>query len=118
MSNYIVGQEVGFGTYGNHGLYNTGFSTIVKINGFGHIKLANDRVFDKHGNERAKYSRLLLVDADNLRKSNALADSKRQRRATVSKIEEILASARNGYGDVCPLGDERKAQLVQLVNTL
>ena len=117
MQQYAVGQEVGFVSYGSWGMGSHGFGKIVKINGHGHIKLDNGRVFDKHGNERAKFSRMRLTDPAQLRESIVRQNAARDRRVAAQDIERYLNSHKTGYGDI-RLSDEQKAELIALVNKL
>ena len=117
MQQYAVGQEVGFVSYGSWGMGSHGFGKIVKINGHGHIKLDNGRVFDKHGNERAKFSRLRLTDPAQLRESIVRQNAARDRRVAAQDIERYLNSHKTCYGDI-RLNDEQKAELIALVNKL
>ena len=117
MQQYTVGQEVGFVSYGSWGMGGRGFARIVKINGHGHIQLDNDRVFDKHGNERAKFSRMRLTDPAQLRESIARENAARDRRCAAQDIENYLKARKTCYGDI-QLSDEQKAELIALVNKL
>lgn len=112
-----IGDEVGY-SRGEHG---NGFSTVTKINGHGHITLANGEVFDKHDQRRAdgKYSRgTYLCDPATLRKHIARRDAQRQVDLNINAMIEMIRRRKNGYGSFCGFTAEEKAAFMTLAETL
>ena len=117
---YAVGDEVGFcrrhswsGT-----LLRYGFSHVTKINRWGHITLANGKVFDKNGNERGEFADLHLVSAERLRGELAAELAQRARNSVANEICKLLAGQRNGFGNYCEISDATRDRLHELVNQL
>jgi hypothetical protein len=119
MISYVtVGAEVGYANYGSRGVVSSGFSRVIKINKWGHIKLENGREFDKLGNARnEKYSRVCLVEPSSLRQQLADQAARRDRvqtvRSMISKLEGSFTYA--GSVHVSP---ELRQELLELVNKL
>lgn len=119
-----VGDEVGFyrenSSYGS--LRGTGFATVTKINGFGHIMLDNGYTFDKHGVERTKsFIVRKLIDAARLREIEAADEARSNRnhsaREAESMIAKVFANRRNGCGDYF-ITAEDKAEMIALINNI
>ena len=115
-----VGDEVGYcrrhSSWGT--LLHSGFSKVSKINGHGHIHLENGKVFDKHGQERNTIMGLSLVEANRLRDELQHIAQKRARNTTAKNLEELIKGQRNGHGDLCPISDDVRARMVELINQL
>ncbi len=113
-----VGDEVGYGSMGRSNWHSTGFSVVSKINGHGHIILANGLAFDKRGQQRGTtdYGKR-LIEAEVL-KRNQEADKERQRvRGAFSALEQKLKSM-YGYTGNVHVTPELKAELAALVEAL
>jgi hypothetical protein len=119
MISYVtVGAEVGYVNYGSYGIVSSGFSKVIKINKWGHIKLENGKEFDKHGAARGQvYSRLQLVEPSILRQQLADQAARRDRvqtvRSMISKLEGSFAHSGNVH-----VSPELKQELLELVNKL
>jgi hypothetical protein len=112
-----VGDEVGFARSTRYGYQSAGFSTVTKVNGHGHITLANGVVYDKRGNERGNNYGKVLVEADYLRKSQAAEEARRSQASAVRTIEQKIKDMWTYSGTVC-VTPERKAELLALVEAL
>lgn len=115
-----VGDEVGYGRRHNWGtLLHHGFSKVVKINHHGHIHLENGKVFDKHGDERkVEHGGLRLYDAARLRDELQRIEACRARARAASELRSLLDRQRNGFGDGCPVDEDVRARMIELVNQL
>ena len=119
-----VGQEVAIVRHGS-GFYSYAsatYSTVEKINKFGHITLSDGQKFDKRGNEyKATYGIKHLADANETRAYIARQNADRAKQQEVSRIlTEIntrINNHKNGYGRVF-INAETKAELVDLINQL
>lgn len=127
-----VGDRVGYGRSGSWGdLHSTGFGTVSKINGHGHVTVERETkpgggfdslaplVFDKRGNERTTsgYGGKHLMDAAWLEGHLAREKAKRDAYAAAKAIITELESHKNGRGDYC-ISAETKAKLAELVAAL
>ena len=69
MSNCTVGDTVGFARFSRYGgIVNSGFGTVTKVNGFGHIFVTTndgrELKFDKHGDSyKMSYGPSLIAPA-------------------------------------------------------
>lgn len=119
MISYVTpGAEVGYVSYGSYGIVSSGFSRVVKINKWGHIKLENGREFDKFGSARnEKYSRVRLIEADALRQQLAEQADRRNRVQTVRSMISKLENSFTHAGSV-HVSAELKQELMELVNKL
>jgi hypothetical protein len=110
-----VGDEVGFGRCSRYtGYQSAGFSTVIKVNGHGHITLADGKVFDKYGDERKKTYGVHLIPADDLRTSQALVKAERDQAHAVRTIEQKIKDLWS-YSGTVHVTPERKAELLALV---
>jgi hypothetical protein len=115
MFNAQVGQRVGFYRSGRHVTTGTGFGTVSKINGHGHITVDVEGTggagvgpvqitFTKHGDERVLghvSNGRRLMDADALQRMlNREGLARRASRAVHTLEEAVKACPRNGMGDV------------------
>ena len=113
-----VGDEVGYARSARMGYMSAGFSTVTKVNGHGHIILENGKTFDKRGNERnCNYGGLFLIQAANLRESQARDNAAREQRARVQALENKVKEL-FGYSGNVHVTDERKAELLAMVEAL
>lgn len=112
-----VGDEVGFGRSGRFNYHSTGFATVTKVNGHGHITLGSGKVFDKHGKERGTNYGLVLIEAESLRASIARENAARTQAHAVRTIEQKIKDMWTYSGTVC-VTPERKAELLALVEAL
>ena len=112
-----VGDEVGFGRSGGRSYHSTGFATVTKINGHGHITLSSGKVFDKHGKERGTNYGSELIEAESLRASIARDNAARTQAATIRSIEQKLKDLWS-YSGTVHVTPERKAELLALVEAL
>ena len=120
QAQHKVGDEVGYCRHHQWGtLLAHGFSRVAKINGHGHIILENGKQFDKHGRERnAIASMLHLIDANQLRAELQQVAEQRARNAAARELEELIKSWRNGRGNICPISDETRAKMIELVSKI
>src|SRR6266568_264072 len=97
---YAIGQEIGYCRWCTYGPMETGFSIVSKINGHGHILLANGMQFDKHGNQRGeKYSSKSLVEAETLRRQLAYIQARRDRNRAVDDLLNLIQGQKTGNGN-------------------
>ena len=124
VSELTVGQEVAV-VRQSSGFYShtsVTFSTVGKINKFGHITLTSGQKFDKRGNEyKVEYSRKYLADAETSRRLVAKEMQERAQQQEISRIlseiEQTVRDHKNGYGRVF-INAETKQSLVDLINQL
>ena len=112
-----VGDEVGYARSTRYGYQSAGFSTVTKVNGYGHIILANGLVFDKRGYEYKKDYGKHLVLAATLRASQSADEERRSQAAAVRSIEQKLKDLWS-YSGTVHVTPERKAELLALVEAL
>lgn len=112
-----VGDEVGFARCTQHGYQCSGFATVTKVNGHGHITLDNGKVFNKHGTERNSTFGTRLIDAEHLRTALARTEAARRQAHAVRQIELKLKDMWSFSGTV-HVTPERKAELMALVEAL
>lgn len=96
-----VGSELSYVRWGSHhgSIRESGASKVKKINRYGHLILENGKIFDKTGDERAKFNPCHLTTTASLEQSKSDEEARRSRNEAVRKIEEILRGCRNGCGD-------------------
>lgn len=112
-----VGDEVGFGRFGRYAYHSTGFATVTKINGHGHITLSTGKVFDKRGSERGTNYGLELIEAETLRRTTARETAEREQRARFNALEQKLKDMHTYAGNVY-VTPEAKAELLAMVEAL
>ena len=113
-----VGDEVGFGRPSRYaGYQSAGFSTVTKVNGHGHITLADGKVFDKHGDQRGTKFGVELLEASHLRSVQERAKAERDQAHAVRSIEQKLKDLWS-YSGTVHVTPERKAELLALVEAL
>lgn len=114
-SDLVVGQEVGMVRTRSMSYSGAQFSTVIKVNGHGHIYTADGKVFDKYGSERnAKYG-LILIDAENLRTQLKYDADCRDRREAAREATKLLEwTASRGT----KMSDEEKVAIIALVSAL
>jgi hypothetical protein len=116
-----VGDEVGYARYGSSWgtLLHHGFGRVAKINHHGHIYLEDGLVFDRHGDQRqVKHGGLRLRPAENLRHELKLREEHRARNRAAQELCRLVDAQRNGHGNICPVSDETRASMIELVNQL
>jgi hypothetical protein len=119
MISYVtLDAEVGYVSYGSHSIVNSGFSRVVKINKWGHIRLENGLEFDKLGYSRDKnFSRRRLIEPQTLRRELADQVDRRERaqlvRGLISKLEGSFS-----YSGTPHISPELRQELLEMVNKL
>lgn len=112
-----VGDEVGFARSTHYGFQNTGFATVTKINGHGHITLSDSSVYDKFGNERSKFGSKRLMNPQVLRdyiaRDVAMREQTARTRALQQKVSDMF-----GYSGRAHVTPEMKAELLAMVEAL
>ena len=115
---YIVGQEIGYGSYGRHGLQNGKIGVISKLNRHGHVFVDN-KVFDKHGHERGEsFWRDQLIPADQIRAEIAAEKVRRSRIVSVNEILKLIEDRKCGNGNYADFDDELKQILCAKIQSL
>src|SRR4051812_49226676 len=121
MANYVVGQEVGYARWhrGMH-MMGHGFSTVTKINGHGHIILADGKKFDKRGQEygATPHFGLCLMAPDYIGKELAAFAKQHRRNEVRKKVEQVMHDHRFGNGNMGPLPIAAKEELITLIKQL
>ena len=113
-TNIKVGDPIAYGRYHYSTLLEHGFSTVAKINKYGHIHLYNGRVFDKFGDERNKqYSRCHLMSVADCQQALDRQNVLRERWGKISQIRNIADTLHESG-----VSDETKSQLIQLIQSL
>lgn len=118
-----VGDRVGFYRGTSNGFADAGFDTVAKKNKYGHITLANGKVFDKTGHERVGgYGALMLIGAERLEEMIATRaaqrDLDRRMNDLANTLTDVLRNHRNGHGNYSPLTDDDKARLIALIQAV
>lgn len=112
---YTVGTEVAYGRFHLGSPLSYGFSTIAHINGYGHVKLENGLVFDKHGYERGVgYGQRHLMPPSRLQAALDAQEEQRQRRDKIARIKGTVSEWASGR----PISDEIKQEMISLINSL
>ena len=98
-----LGQQVGYYGTGSMGrIHSDGIGTVTKINGYGHISIENEngdtKVFDKHGDERKKYSGARLCDVEYIEEWRIEDHKRRATYKAVKTLTEGLAGKKDGTG--------------------
>ena len=122
MSNYTVGDTVGFARFSRYGgIVNSGFGTVTKVNGFGHIFVTTndgrELKFDKHGDSyKMSYGPSLIAPA-RLTEILERNENERQINRKARAIVEAVEKTRCGTGRMAMSNetlDEIEALVAQL----
>ncbi len=120
-----VGETVGYVRYGSHGLSESGFDTVAKKNGHGHVHLSKGLVFGKDGHQRDTISRhfaLHLMDAGALMAVQKEIKEQRELNYRMQGLADLVADTlrnhRNGFGHYSALSPEDKEKLIAAVRAV
>jgi len=115
---YAIGEYISFSRSHYGSLLAHGTSYITKINGHGHVTLANGKVFDKGGSEyKVKFGGLQLRSVESLTDELAQREARNSLDARVRAVEEFITSRKFGSGHY-GFSDADKAKLVNLAQAV
>jgi len=128
---FKVGDKVGVGNYDSHytGWYGQDTGTVTKVNAHGHHtvqfdnrKSADDQTkqyteqFDHRGRSRKEYSRSEIIPIEQHEKNKKESFDRAERANDYTKVGELIAGHRNGFGHYSKLSKEHAELIKSMVD--